>query len=238
MMTRREALRLAGLGTAALAATPTILTAQPAPAPTGPFKLPPLPYATDALEPHVDARTMEIHHGKHHAAYVANLNKAVADHPTLQQKSIEDLVRNLDAVPESIRTAVRNNGGGHLNHALFWQMMRKDGGGEPKGSLAEAITKNFGSLASFKDSLSKAGLGQFGSGWAWLVLDGKTLKIEASPNQDSPWMAGKPLLLGVDVWEHAYYLKYQNRRADYLAAWMNVVNWDFVNDRYQKALAS
>ncbi len=238
MMTRREALRLAGLGTAALAATPTILTAQPAPAPTGPFKLPPLPYATDALEPHVDARTMEIHHGKHHAAYVANLNKAVADHPTLQQKSIEDLVRNLDAVPESIRTAVRNNGGGHLNHALFWQMMRKDGGGEPKGSLAEAITKSFGSLATFKDSLSKAGLGQFGSGWAWLVLDGKTLKIEASPNQDSPWMAGKPLLLGVDVWEHAYYLKYQNRRADYLAAWMNVVNWDFVNDRYQKALAS
>lgn len=238
MMTRREALRLAGLGAAALAATPTILTAQPAPAPTGPFKLPPLPYATDALEPHVDARTMEIHHGKHHAAYVANLNKAVADHPTLQQKSIEDLVRNLDAVPESIRTAVRNNGGGHLNHALFWQMMRKDGGGEPKGSLAEAITKSFGSLASFKDSLSKAGLGQFGSGWAWLVLDGKTLKIEASPNQDSPWMAGKPLLLGVDVWEHAYYLKYQNRRADYLAAWMNVVNWDFVNDRYQKALAS
>jgi Fe-Mn family superoxide dismutase len=238
MMTRREALRLAGLGTAALAATPTILTAQPAPAPTGPFKLPPLPYATDALEPHVDARTMEIHHGKHHAAYVANLNKAVADHPTLQQKSIEDLVRNLDAVPESIRTAVRNNGGGHLNHALFWQMMRKDGGGEPKGSLAEAIIKSFGSLASFKDSLSKAGLGQFGSGWAWLVLDGKTLKIEASANQDSPWMAGKPLLLGVDVWEHAYYLKYQNRRADYLAAWMNVVNWDFVNDRYQKALAS
>jgi Fe-Mn family superoxide dismutase len=238
MMTRREALRLAGLGTAALAAAPTILTAQPAPPPTGPFKLPPLPYATDALEPHVDARTMEIHHGKHHAAYVANLNKAVADHPALQQKSIEDLVRNLDAVPESIRTAVRNNGGGHLNHALFWQMMRKDGGGEPKGSLAEAIAKSFGSLASFKDSLSKAGLGQFGSGWAWLVLDGKTLKIEASPNQDSPWMAGKPLLLGVDVWEHAYYLKYQNRRADYLAAWMNVVNWDFVNDRYQKALAS
>lgn len=237
MMTRRKALQIAGLGAAALAATPGLMHAQTAPAPTGPFKLPVLPYALDALEPHVDARTMEIHHGKHHAAYVANLNKAVADFPALQQKTVEELVRNLAAVPEPIRQAVRNNGGGHLNHALFWQMMRP-GGSEPHGALADALAKSFGSLAGFKEALAKAGLGQFGSGWAWLILDGKELKIEASPNQDSPWMQGKPLLLGVDVWEHAYYLKYQNRRADYLTAWMNVVNWEFVNDRYQKALHS
>jgi Fe-Mn family superoxide dismutase len=236
MMTRRQALRLAGLGAAAVAASPTLVSAQTA-TPAGPFKLPPLPYPVDALEPHIDARTMEIHHDKHHAAYVSNLNKAVADFPDLQKQSVEELVRNLGAVPEAIRTAVRNNGGGHLNHSLFWQMM-KPGGGQPSGALAEAITRSFGSLSSFKEALAKAGLGQFGSGWAWLTLDGKTLRIEASPNQDSPWMQGKPLLLGVDVWEHAYYLKYQNRRADYLTAWMNVVNWDFVNERYEKALRS
>jgi len=237
MITRREALRIVGLSAAAVAAAPTIVTAQPAPAPAGPFKLPPLPYPADALEPHVDARTMEIHHDKHHATYVANLNKAVADFPALQQKSVEELVRDVSAVPEPIRNAVRNNGGGHLNHSLFWQMMAK-AGSEPRGPLAEAITKSFGSLTTFKENLAKAGLGQFGSGWAWLVLDGKDLKLEASANQDSPWMQGRHLLLGVDVWEHAYYLKYQNRRADYLTAWMNVVNWDFVNDRYQKALRS
>jgi len=237
MITRREALRIVGLSAAAVAAAPTIVTAQPAPAPAGPFKLPPLPYPADALEPHVDARTMEIHHDKHHATYVANLNKAVADFPALQQKSVEELVRDVSAVPEPIRNAVRNNGGGHLNHSLFWQMMAK-AGSEPRGPLAEAITKTFGSLTTFKENLAKAGLGQFGSGWAWLVLDGKDLKLEASANQDSPWMQGRHLLLGVDVWEHAYYLKYQNRRADYLTAWMNVVNWDFVNDRYQKALRS
>lgn len=273
MITRRTALRLTGLGVTALAATPSLLTAQSAAAPasTGPFKLPPLPYPTDALEPHLDARTMEIHHDKHHAAYVANLNKAVADQPALQQKSVEELVRDLAAVPESIRTAVRNNGGGHLNHSLFWQMMKKDGGGEPAGELAKAIEKQFGSFAAFKTEFAKAALGLFGSGWVWLGAAGKEgLGIKTSANQDNPIMSdrlakiptgmppemqarfmrrygitpeGTPIdnlipLLGVDVWEHAYYLKFQNRRADYLTAWMNVINWDFVNERYQKALGA
>ena len=235
LLTRRDALRLTLLSAAALTASPILGRAQSAAtAPAGPFTLPPLPYATDALEPHIDARTMEIHHDKHHAAYVANLNKAVAAYPDLQKKTVEELVRNLEAVPESIRTAVRNNGGGHLNHSLFWQMMKKNGGGEPKGAIAPAIEKAFGNYAGFKEALSKAALGQFGSGWAWLVLDGKALKIVASPNQDSPWMQGVPMLLGVDVWEHAYYLKYQNRRADYVTAWFNVIDWDFVNDRFTR----
>jgi len=202
-----------------------------------PFKLPPLPYAYDALEPHIDARTMEIHHDKHHATYVANLNKAVADYPDLGKKSVEDLMKDLNAVPEKIRTAVRNQGGGHYNHSLFWQMMKKDGGGEPTGNLTKAIDANFGSFGEFKGSLSKAALGQFGSGWAWLVMDGKQLKIEPSANQDTPLSSGKTPLLGLDVWEHAYYLKYQNKRADYITAWWNVVNWDFVSERYAKAKA-
>lgn len=237
LMTRRAALRLAGLGVAALAAAPSLVSAQTAP-PDGPFKLPPLPYPSDALEPHLDARTMEIHHARHHAAYVNNLNRAVADHPALQRLTIEELVRDLSAVPESIRMTVRNNGGGHLNHALFWQMMKPGGGGEPKGEIGTAIQRELGGFSAFKEAFSRAAMGQFGSGWAWLVLDGRQLKIEASANQDSPWMQGRPLLLGVDVWEHAYYLKFQNRRADYLTAWMNVVNWEFVNERYQKALRS
>jgi Fe-Mn family superoxide dismutase len=211
--------------------------AQPAPAaaaPSGPFTLPALPYAFDALEPHIDARTMEIHHDRHHKTYVDNLNKAMADAPTLAKKSIEDLLKDLNSVPEKIRTAVRNSGGGHLNHSLFWQMMSKSGGGEPKGELAKAIEMSFGSLGAFKDGFGKAGLGQFGSGWAWLVLQAGKLAIESSPNQDTPLSAGKQPILGLDVWEHAYYLKYQNKRADYIAAWWNVVNWDFVAERYAK----
>ncbi|HXI73273.1 MAG TPA: superoxide dismutase [Verrucomicrobiae bacterium] len=245
MMTRRQAIKTTALASAALATLPGAI-AQPTPgnpvpilistAPQ-PFTLPPLPYAYDALEPHIDARTMEIHHDKHHAAYVANLNKAVADYPDLGKKSIEDLMKDLNEVPEKIRTAVRNQGGGHYNHSLFWQMMKKGGGGEPTGDLAKAIDASFGSFGEFKGSLSKAALGQFGSGWAWLVIDGKTLKIEPSANQDTPLSSGKTPLLGLDVWEHAYYLKYQNKRADYITAWWNVVNWDFVSERYAKAKA-
>ncbi len=243
MMTRRQAIKTTALASAAFAALPGAIaqTTPAAPAagaaPTGPFTLPPLPYTYDALEPHIDAQTMQIHHDKHHAAYVANLNKAVAGFPNLQTKSVEDLVKDLNSVPENIRTAVRNNGGGHYNHSLFWQMMKKGGGGEPSGDLAKAIDGAFGSFSAFKDNLAKAGVGQFGSGWAWLVLDGKVLKIQPSPNQDTPLSSDKMPLLGVDVWEHAYYLKYQNKRADYIAAWWNVVNWDFVADRYAKAKA-
>jgi Fe-Mn family superoxide dismutase len=212
------------------------VNAQPAQAPAapgGPFTLPPLPYSFDALEPHIDAQTMQIHHDKHHAAYVTNLNKAVADFPDLGKKPVEDLLKDLNAVPEKIRAAARNQGGGHYNHSLFWQMMKKNGGGEPAGELSKAMDKSFGGFAAFKDQFTKAAAGQFGSGWAWLVLDGGDLKIEADPNQDSPLSAGKLPLLGLDVWEHAYYLKYQNRRADYIAAWFNVINWDFVAQRFQ-----
>ena len=233
MMTRRQALKSTALLTAAFATVPGAI-AQTPPAPTGPYKLPPLPYAFDALEPHIDARTMEIHHDKHHAGYVANLNKAVADYPAVGRKTVEELVANLDDVPENIRTAVRNNGGGHYNHSLFWQMMKKNGGGEPKGELAKAIEKSFGGTGAFKESFGKAGLGQFGSGWAWLVVSDGKLAIQPTPNQDSPLTQGVQPLLGLDVWEHAYYLKYQNKRADYIAAWWNVVNWDFVAERYAK----
>jgi Fe-Mn family superoxide dismutase len=207
-------------------------------APTGPFTLPPLPYAFDALEPHIDAETMQIHHDKHHQAYITNLNKAIAGNADLAKKSIEELVSHLGALPDNIRTAVQNNGGGHYNHSLFWQMMKKGGGGEPKGELAAAIDKKFKNFAGFKTDLTTAATGRFGSGWAWLVVGAdKQLAIESSPNQDSPFSSGKQVLLGVDVWEHAYYLKYQNRRPDYVAAWFNVINWDFVADRYQKATA-
>ena len=246
MMTRRQAIKTTALASAAFATLPgamaqTNSTAPaPAAAPTGPFTLPPLPYAYDALEPHIDAQTMQIHHDKHHAAYIANLNKAATNLSVDHKWGNEDIVgllKDLNSVPESIRTAVRNNGGGHFNHSLFWQMMKKGGGGEPAGDLAKAIDTAFGSFSTFKDNLAKAGVGQFGSGWAWLVMDGSTLKIEASANQDSPLSSGKTPLLGVDVWEHAYYLKYQNKRADYITAWWNVVNWDFVADRYAKAKA-
>jgi superoxide dismutase, Fe-Mn family len=240
MMTRRQALKTTALATAAATIVPAAIAqskvgSQPGvPLATGPFTLPPLPYAFDALEPHIDAKTMEIHHDRHHKAYVDNLNKAVADFPDVGKKSVEDLVKDLNSVPEKIRTAVRNNGGGHYNHSLFWQMMSKSGGGEPKGELAKAIDTSFGSFSAFKENFGKAGLGQFGSGWAWLVVSQGKLAIEPSANQDNPLSSGKQPLLGVDVWEHAYYLKYQNKRADYIAAWWNVVNWDFVADRYAK----
>jgi superoxide dismutase, Fe-Mn family len=193
--------------------------------------LPPLPYPTDALEPHIDKQTMEIHHGKHHNAYVTNLNAALEKHPELQSKSVEDLLRNINTVPEDIRTAVRNNGGGHANHTMFWQIMGPKAGGPPTGAIADAITGSFGSFDAFKEQVSKAGVGRFGSGWAWVIDQGGKLVIESTANQDSPLMEGKKAVFGVDVWEHAYYLKYQNRRPDYIAAWWNVVNWTEVNKR-------
>jgi Fe-Mn family superoxide dismutase len=239
-ISRRQAIKTAALAGTALAVLPAAIaqtnSAAPTAVPSSPFTLPPLPYAYDALEPFIDAQTMQIHHDKHHAAYVANLNKAIADFPAMGKDPIEVLLMNLNsAVPEKIRTAIRNNGGGHYNHSLFWQMMKKNGGGQPVGELAKAIDTSFGSFSAFKEGLAKAALGQFGSGWAWLVLDGKQLKITATANQDTPLTAGQIPLLGVDVWEHAYYLKYQNKRADYVNAWFNVVNWDFVSGRYAKA---
>jgi len=195
------------------------------------YELAPLPYAFDALEPHIDAQTMQIHHGKHHAAYVNNLNNAVANLPDLAGKSAEDLIRNLSAVPEGVRTAVRNNGGGHVNHTMFWQIMGPGGGGAPTGKLADAINGAFGSFDAFKSAMQTAGATRFGSGWAWLVEANGTLFVESTANQDNPMMEGKRPIMGVDVWEHAYYLKYQNRRPDYLAAWWNVVNWKEVAKR-------
>ena len=193
--------------------------------------LPPLPYPTDALEPHIDKMTMEIHHGKHHNAYVTNLNAALDKHPELHAKSIEDLLKSINTVPEDIRTAVRNNGGGHANHSMFWQVMGPNAGGAPTGAIADAITGSFGDFDKFKEELKKAGVGRFGSGWAWVINQGGKLAIESTANQDSPLMEGKNVLFGVDVWEHAYYLKYQNRRPDYVDAWWNVVNWTEINKR-------
>ena len=198
-----------------------------------PFTLPPLPYPTNALEPSIDAQTMEIHHDKHHAAYVNNLNAALEKAPELQNKSLDDLLKNLNAVPESVRTAVRNNGGGHWNHSMFWQVMSPSGGGKPTGKLADAINSAFGDFEKFKEQFNAAGAARFGSGWAWLVNDGGKLSIVSTPNQDNPIMDGKPApILGLDVWEHAYYLKYQNRRPDYMKAWWNVVNWPEVAKRF------
>jgi superoxide dismutase, Fe-Mn family len=197
-------------------------------------ELPPLPYAYNALEPHIDEQTMRIHHDKHHAAYINNLNAALEKTPDLQKKSIDELLRGINTVPEDIRTAVRNNGGGHANHTMFWEIMGPNGGGAPKGAIADAIKSAFGGFDQFKEQVNKAGVGRFGSGWAWLVEAGGKLVIESSANQDSPLMEGKKPILGIDVWEHAYYLKYQNRRPDYLAAWWNVVNWDAVNKRFAK----
>ena len=190
------------------------------------FTVPALPYPNDALEPYIDARTMEIHHDKHHGAYVTNLNKALEGHADLQAKSIDDILKNLDAIPENIRAAVRNNGGGHWNHSLFWQLMKKGGGGEPKGDLAAAMNASFGSFAGFKDKFKAAGLGRFGSGWAWLLVKDGKLAIDSTANQDTQYIAGGKAVIGIDVWEHAYYLKYQNVRGDYIDAWWNVVNWD------------
>ncbi len=198
------------------------------------FELPSLPYAQDALEPHIDGRTMGIHHGKHHASYTGNLNGAV-EGTDLEGKSIEDILADLDAVPEAIRTAVRNNGGGYANHNLFWQVMSPDGGGEPSGALADAINSAFGSFDDFKAAFSAAAATRFGSGWAWLVADGGSVSVCSTPNQDSPLMAGKTPILGLDVWEHAYYLNYQNRRPDYIAAFFNVINWDKVAENFAAA---
>jgi Fe-Mn family superoxide dismutase len=199
-------------------------------------ELPKLPYAYDALEPHIDARTMEIHYTKHHAAYVTNLNAALDKHPELHAKSLDDLLKSLGTVPEDIRGAVRNNGGGHLNHSMFWLIMKKNGGGQPAGELGDAINKAFGGFPAFKDKLTAGGMTRFGSGWSWLVItkDGK-LDVVSTPNQDNPVLDGQKPIMGVDVWEHAYYLKYQNRRKDYLDAWWNVVNWDEIAARYAKA---
>ena len=194
-------------------------------------ELPDLPYDFNALAPHIDEQTMRIHHGKHHAAYVAKLNGALEAHPDLQGKSVEALIGDLDALPEGIRTAVRNNGGGHANHTLFWQIMGPGAGGAPTGQIADAITGAFGNFGSLKEKFAAAAMGRFGSGWAWLVAAGGSLSIESSPNQDSPRMSGRTAVLGLDVWEHAYYLNYQNRRPDYIAAWWNVVNWAEVNRR-------
>jgi superoxide dismutase, Fe-Mn family len=194
-----------------------------------PYTLPALPYAFDALEPHIDAQTMQIHHGKHHQAYVNNLNAALEKAPDWQKRGLSEIMGSLDKVPEAIRTAVRNNGGGHWNHSAFWKLMKKGGGGPATGDVAALITKSFGSFDKFKEQFAAAAMGRFGSGWAWLIFDAGKLSIMSTANQDNPAMDKKAAILGLDVWEHAYYLKYQNRRADYVGAWWNVVNWDQVN---------
>ncbi|MFP7297621.1 superoxide dismutase [Neobacillus niacini] len=199
------------------------------------FELPQLPYAYDALEPHIDKETMNIHHTKHHNTYVTNLNNALQGNEELLSKSVEEVIANLDAVPESARTAVRNNGGGHANHSLFWQILSPNGGGAPTGELADAISSKFGSFDSFKEEFAKAATTRFGSGWAWLSVSNGELEVSSTPNQDSPLMEGKTPILGLDVWEHAYYLNYQNRRPDYISSFWNVVNWDEVSKRYSAA---
>jgi superoxide dismutase, Fe-Mn family len=199
------------------------------------FELPQLPYAYDALEPHIDKETMNIHHTKHHNTYVTNLNNALEGNEELLSKSVEEVISNLDAVPEAARTAVRNNGGGHANHSLFWQILSPNGGGEPTGELADAINSKFGGFEGFKEEFSKAATTRFGSGWAWLVVNNGELEVTSTPNQDSPLMEGKTPILGLDVWEHAYYLNYQNRRPEYIGAFWNVVNWEEVSKRYTSA---
>ncbi len=234
-LSRRELLLAAGAGAAALAVshfTPLSLLADDK---KEGFTLPKLPYAFDALEPHIDAKTMEIHHDKHHAAYVANLNKALEGQPKFLSMNIDELMRKIDDVPQNIRQAVINNGGGHANHSLFWTVMAKDGGGEPKGDLAKAIEKAFGSFDKFQMQLSDAAKTRFGSGWGWLIFDKGELKVLSSANQDTPLSKGATPILGIDVWEHAYYLKYQNRRPDYVTAWWKTVNWKDVAERYNAA---
>jgi len=199
------------------------------------FTLPPLPYDFAALEPHIDAKTMEIHHGKHHQTYVNNLNAAIEKAPELASKSIDDLMRNVNKLPEAVRTAVRNNGGGHWNHSMFWQIMAPKAGGEPGGNLGKAIMSAFGDFAKFREQFSAAGVGRFGSGWAWLINNAGKLSITSTPNQDNPLMEGQKAVMGLDVWEHAYYLKYQNRRPDYITAWWNVVNWKEVEKRFSQS---
>lgn len=199
-------------------------------------ELPDLPYSYDALEPHIDAKTMEIHHGKHHQGYVNNLNAALENHPDLQEKSVEELITDLNSIPEQIRTAVRNNGGGHFNHSLFWPCMSHDGGGEPGGELAEVINNTFESFENFKEEFSRAAATRFGSGWAWLCVDRSgNLVVNSTPNQDNPVSDGLKPILGLDVWEHAYYLNYQNRRPDYIKSWWNIVNWNQVTQNFNSA---
>lgn len=233
------------LTTTALLTSPLLLSVvgaesagSAAPANAGPYALPPLPYAYDALEPFIDAQTMQIHHGKHHAAYVTNLNKAIATHAELGKNPVEELIRNLNSVPEDIRLAVRNQGGGHVNHTFFWQILAKNGGRQPQGKLRAAIEKQYGSVTGFQEQFNKAATMVFGSGWAWLTLDAEQkLRLETTPNQDSPLSQGRTPLVGIDVWEHAYYLKYQNRRPDYVAAFQNVINWDYITELYAQAVA-
>ncbi len=236
-LTRRQLLRSAGAGAAALALAPLAASAREEKA-AGGFTLPPLPYDYDALEPSIDKLTMQIHHDKHHKAYVDNLNKALAGSPDLLSKDIVSILKDISSVPEKIRQAVINNGGGHANHTMFWEIMcPADKSGEPDGDLAAAIKSTFGELGNLQEKINAAGLTRFGSGWSWLVLDGGKLAILSTANQDSPLLKGQTPLLGVDVWEHAYYLKYQNRRGDYLKAWWKVVNWKEVGNRFNKAKA-
>jgi Fe-Mn family superoxide dismutase len=246
MSSRRDVLRTLAFSAGALAlGRASAADAQPAaaavpsaaPAPSGPFTLPPLPYAVDALEPHLDAQTMTIHHDKHHAAYVNNLNKALVGQPELGKMPVEDLVRKLDSLPADVRTAARNQGGGHANHSQLWLSLKRDGARAPVGELGPAIDKTFGSFGAFQDKFNAAATGVFGSGWAWLTwAKGGVLAIESGPNQDSPLSAGRVPLLGIDVWEHAYYLKFQNRRAEYIAEFAKVVDWDMVSSRYRDAV--
>jgi len=198
------------------------------------FQLPELPYGFDALEPHIDAATMQIHHGKHHQTYVNNLNAAIEKAPELEGKSLEELMRGIDSVPESVRSAVRNNGGGHWNHSMFWKVMAPGAGGKPEGTLGSAIDRDFGGFDKFKEQWAAAGTGRFGSGWVWLINDRRKLEITSTPNQDNPLMEGKTAILGLDVWEHAYYLKYQNKRPDYITAWWNVVDWKAVDASFSE----
>ena len=247
MMNRRFVLKAIG-SSAGLAAAANRLeisswaqaaSAQPTVAGGGPFTLPPLPYAYDALEPHFDATTMHLHHDKHHASYVDKLNAAVAGYPDLANKSVTELIANLDAVPEAIRTAIRNHGGGDANHSFWWPILSKNGGAEPKAELARDIDRTFGGFSQFQDSFAKAAAGVFGSGWAWLTLSREgSLQIETSANQDSPLSSGRTPILAIDVWEHAYYLKYQNRRPEYVSAFFHIVNWDYVSGQYAKAKSS
>ncbi|MDQ3624236.1 MAG: superoxide dismutase [Verrucomicrobiota bacterium] len=238
MITRRDALKNLALTTGALAlATPgshAQTAAAPAVAADGVFKLPPLGYDYDALEPYLDAETMKLHHDKHHATYVSKLNEAIVKAPAFGRKPIEEILKDLNALPEAIRTDVRNHGGGHANHALFWQTLKKNEKGKPAGELAKAIDKAFGSVSKFQEDFAAAATKVFGSGWAWLVWRDKKLAIESTPNQDSPLSSGGTPLLGLDVWEHAYYLKYQNRRPEYIKAFENVIHWDFVSERYNR----
>jgi Fe-Mn family superoxide dismutase len=242
MMTRREALKKAAIATAACAATTVLTTTSKAESQRmsfastkgGPFWQAPLSYAFDALEPHIDAETMQIHHDVHHAGYVANLNKTLTD-PKVVSWPMERILQNLNAVSESIRAAVRNYGGGHYNHSIFWKMMKKNGGGEPDSSLARAIDAKFTSFGAFKDVFTKAAIEQFGSGWTWLTSDGKEIRIETTANQDSPITEGRIPLVGIDMWEHSYYLKYQSKRLDYVTAWFNVVNWEYASERFVDA---